>query len=499
MIRWIKTYEKGASYVDILIAVTILLFVISSLIPLFVFGADTIRNNSLKTIAKEIAGEEMEKIKSLSYDDIGTPGGNPEGILEPIKSEERNNHQFQVETRVSWVDDPSDGTLPQDPDPRDYKKVTLIVRWATASGNSSYTLTTLLAREAHEPIYPGGHIVATVKNYPDNSPQENVRVDLISGPSAPRYDYTNQEGEVIFPLVEAGTYEVGIIPPHGYVSIPETQETTVGVGEAKYVDFYIARPGSLTVRLVDPFNNLINKHSRLTISHSLGTQITTQGPDGEFLFENLFPGVWVVEEARASSYEPTSGPTAEVTSGESVTLKIVLIPQPSANIHLTAYDALTQEPLADATVTLTNIETSETITGLTNTQGIYEDSMDAGTYQLIVSKDGYETYTDTIDLPPSQNTIVDAYLNPEVQVGAIRVRTERWWNHRPRNNVPIRVIGPNGYDQVQQTGDYAPGETLFSNLEPGRYHVYRRWRRWWINHRVVQVNVGETAYVLYRY
>ncbi len=503
MIRKIMTKrdkrERGATYVDILVAVTILLFVTSSLIPLFVFGADTVQSNFLKSAAKEIATKEMEKVKSLSYDDVGTPGGNPDGILEPVKSEVVNGHQFQIETRVTWVDDSSDGTLPDDPDPRDYKKVTIIVRWSTAFRNYSYTLTSLLAREAHEPIFPGGHIVANVVSYPDNSPQANVRINLLTGPSAPRYDYTDEEGEVIFPLVEAGNYEVGITSPLGYTALPETQETSVGVGEAKYVTFYLAQPGTLTVRLVDPFHNLITKHSRLSISHPLGTQITTQGPDGEFVFDFLFPGVWSVDEAWASSYESTSGASVEVISGQSHTLEVVLNPQPSANIHLTAYDAVTSQPLPEATVTLTNIDTSETITGVTNNQGIYEDSMDAGTYELVVSKDGYESYSQTIDLPPSQNTVVDAYLNPLAQTGAIRVRTQRWWNSSPRNNVPIRVIGPGGYDRIQRTGDYAPGETLFSDLEPGTYEVYRRWSKWWINLRVVQVNAGETAYVLYSY
>jgi len=497
MFARIRKDERGFGYVDILVAVTILLLVTMSLTSLFVHEFKSIQSNVEKTTAKEIVAQEMEKIKSLSYDDIGMLHGNPEGILEPSKTIEKDNRQFQLETRVKWEDDPSDEIFPQDSDPRDYKKVAITVSWDGIHNNQSYKLTNFFARESQPPLPAGGNIVALVNHYPDNAPAENVKVNLLSGPFTPKYDYTNENGQIIFPLIAEGTYEAGIDSPMGYSGTPESQETTIGVGNTEYVQFYIARSSSLTVRLVDPSDNLIDKHSRLALSHPLGIEITAEESNGEFQFDDLFPGIWVVDEAWAASYEPTSGDTIEVESGESNIFKIVLTPRPPANIHLTVYDNITGDPIDNAAISLTNVETSENITGTTNTQGIYENSMDAGTYELIVSKDGYETYSNTMTLPPSENTVLDVFLEPEAQVGAIRVRTERRWNHAPRNNISIRVIGTNGYDHIQQTGDYAPGETLFTDLEPGAYDVSLKWGSSWIAHRNVQVNADETAYVLY--
>ena len=321
---------------------------------------------------------------------------------------------------------------------------------------------------------------------------------MVSGPSAPRYDYTDQNGQVIFPLVDEGVYEVTIEAPSGYISIPSSQSTTVEVGDVDYLDFYVARAGSLTIRLVEN-GVLIQNQSSVEIAHSIAGQITTSGPDGEFTFVDIYPGVWSVNSAWASGYETTSGQTVDVPSGGNAVLEIEMEPLPMADVYITVYESGTSNTISDATVTLTNQSTQEVVTGLTNSQGVFSQTVAAGTYDLTVTKDGYLTYTNTLSLPADQTTYLDVYLSPQPQTGAIRVRTERWWNGNPRNNVPIRVIGPNGYDRIQYTGDYAPGETLFTDLEPGTYYVYRYWWGWWIGQRIVQVTAGNTSYVLYSY
>lgn len=493
-----RAKQGGFGLLDVLLAASILLFVIASLSPLFAFGIQTLQNNSYRSIAQEIASNELEKIKALPYDDIGVINGNPPGTVEAYSSVERNNHLFQIARRITWYDDPSDGVFPEDYDPRDLKQVRVTVSWSTFERNYSYTAKAKIARQSREPLPPGGHIVAIVKTYPDELPVENVKVELISGPSAPRYDYTLENGQILFPAVENGVYEVQINPPPEYVAYPEVKKVDVDIGEAEYVDFYVSRSSSLTIRLVDPFGQLIEKNSRIVIAHPLGiTYEESNHREGYFEFGQIFPGVWTIVEAQSSSYITTSGITFELNPLEEKTVDVMLQPRPAANVHIEVMDVSTLQPIEGADIILTDLATSETVTGQTNESGIFEEQLYAGTFLLQVSKEGYQDYTEEIQVNISGNNMFEVYLSNQPSLGAVHVRTERKNNGQPRNGIRIRVIGNNGYNKVQRTGDYAPGETMFTDLEPGTYYVYRRSFFWWIGPVVVQVDPREVEHVVF--
>lgn len=491
--------EKGSAYIDILIGLAVLLIALSSLVPLFVLAIDTVKDNEFKTIAQELAAKEIEAIKGLDYDDIGTPQGNPEGILEPNRAEEVNGKNFSISCQVKWVDDPSDGQVPDDVDPRDYKEVTVKVTWSTALKTNSLSLSTLIARESQEALPLGGNLVVLVKDSA-GIPLANARVDLTSGPDAPKHDFTDEEGRILFPLLQVGNYEVEASLPE-YVPSPNLnpQSTTITAGQTNYLEFILEKPAQLTVKLLDPWNQLITKRSHLTLSHPDAGQITTTSPNGLFEFSELFPGIWEVTNAKAASYEPTSGPVVETKYGEPALLELILIPRPSGNLHITVYQAETSETIAQATIKLTNLDTSETADGQTNQQGIFEISLEAGTYLLEVSKEGYNPSSQNVEVYPSENQFLDVYLTPQPSGGSLLVRTESLRNGRPINNIRIRVIGSQ-YDAEKITGSFQPGEALFENLEPGYYRVYRwsTWRRRWVHQRWVWVQANQMSTVVYR-
>ncbi len=491
--------EKGSAYIDILIGLAVLLIALSSLVPLFVLAIDTVKDNEFKTIAQELVTKEIEAIKGLNYDDIGTPQGNPEGILEPNHAEEVNGKNFAINCQVKWVDDPSDGQVPDDIDPRDYKQVTVKVTWSTALKTNSLSLTTLITRESQEALPLGGNLVVLVKDSA-GTPLANARIDLTLGPDTPKHDFTDDEGRVLFPLLQAGSYEVEA-SLNQYVPSPNLnpQSTTITAGQTSYLEFILEKPAQLTVKLLDPWNQLITKRSHLTLSHPDAGQITTTSPNGLFEFNELFPGIWEVTKAKAASYEPTSGPVIETKYGEPAVLELVLIPRPSGNLHITVYQAETSETISQADTNLTNLETSEAVEGQTNQQGIYEVSLEAGTYLLEVSKEGYNPSSQNVEVYPSENQFLDVFLTPKPSGSSILVRTESIRNGQPIDNIRIRVIGA-GYDAEKVTGSFQPGEALFEDLDPGYYHVYRwsSWHRRWVDHRGAWVRVNQVSKVVYR-
>jgi len=71
----IRVKERGFSLVEILVAFTLLLVFAAAIPPLFNVAAKTTQINRAKTIATNIANEEIEKIRNLSYDEVGTNPG----------------------------------------------------------------------------------------------------------------------------------------------------------------------------------------------------------------------------------------------------------------------------------------------------------------------------------------------------------------------------------------------------------------------------------------
>lgn len=490
--------QKGFGLFDILIAATILTFVILGIIPLFATGIRLLQSNSFRSIAQEIAATEMEKIKSLPYDSIGLINGNPPGIVNEESVVVRNGRNFSVKRRITWFDDPSDGKFPDDSDPRDMKYVEVKVSWTSFGNTFNFSLKSKIARNSKEPLPPGGHIVAFVKTYPDENPVENVKIELTAGPSAPRYDYSQEDGKVLFPAVINGNYTIKVTPPPGYIAYPTEKNITVDIGEAEYVDFYVTQAGSAVVRLIDPLGRLIDKNSWIKISHPLGIVIERQNSNGLFDLGYLIPGLWTFEFAKSSSYISTSGATFMLNPLEEKTVDIVLKPRAAANIHLTVKDLLTQQPIEGAAITLIDSNTSDTVTGQTNSSGIFEQQLYEGTFVLKITKDGYNSYEDNIAIDISVNNIFEVSLSRLTMYGSIRVRAEKESDGSPRNNIQIRVMG-RSYNKTQSTGDYAPGETLFSNLNPGTYYVYRNSGNWWIGPVTVDLSAGEVEYVVFRW
>lgn|GEM_PF-2077109 len=490
--------EYGFTFADILVGLTILSLTLVSVVPLFALSAKVVATSEAELSAVNLANKELEKVRSLDYDSVGTVGGNPTGVVVADRDQTFDDKLFHIKTRINWVDGEFDGKHPDDSDPRDYKKIVITVSWSgDIPANNDVQVSTLISRESKERVATGGNIEISVKDAAGN-PLEDVHIQITTGPSSPTGDWTDSEGKALFylldPSEEEGDYTVSA-SKDGWTVRPDDQNQTctVIINQTRTLEFILAKPGGLEVNLFDPSGNLVGKHSSITlISTELGSHESTS-QDGSFSISDLFPGSYDLT-AWATSYEQSEPMAIEINPDAVTRIDITLNPMPTGSLRLNVYDEDTGSPIANADVRIINESTGNETIGATDNYGVYEDDFEVGNYEIEISKDGYQSHTQNAVVVTSQSTDLDVYLQDAVSYGSIQVRAQQR-NGSPRNNIRIRVAG-SGYDAEKVTGSYSDGEVLFENLSPGTYRVYR-WRWGWRDQNTVQVVAGQRTRVVY--
>jgi len=94
--------KKGFTLVEVLITVLILAVISVIMVEGVRMALIAYGINKAKTEASAIANEEIEKIRTLPYSDLGIKNGDPDGVLDPQKYTENN---YLVEYSVIWTDE----------------------------------------------------------------------------------------------------------------------------------------------------------------------------------------------------------------------------------------------------------------------------------------------------------------------------------------------------------------------------------------------------------
>lgn len=491
--------EKGFTVVEIVVALTILLLIVSSMVPLFVLVARTSQINRARTIALNLANKEVERVRNLSYDQVGTNPGNPSGVLVPSEEVRVGLFDLLIERKVKWVDSDFDQQDPDDTLPADYKKVTITVSSPERIFNTPVKLSTLVSRPGEETMVNRGNVRVNTLNA-NEEPVTGAQVDITAGPSAPLRDWTEENGEILFPALYPSLTEndyQASASKDGYVALETLpQSATVTIDNTTHLYFHLDIPGTLVVHLVDYEGNPVGE-STITLSRANISPREYTSSDGHFNLDSLFPGDWEITAA-AEGFEELPEPTAvQINSSETTETTITLTRASFGNLHLEVFEEGSGERLGPAQVRITNQVTGETSEEETNANGVLESvRLEYGTYLVEVSKTGFYSQSELVVIERPGNTFLEVYLRAEPTVGSVVIRVERS-SGAPRNGIWVLVTGPS-YSEAKRTGSYRPGEALFENLNPGEYRTYY-WRGWWREERRVTVTAGNQVTVVYRY
>lgn len=129
-VRQGKDSDAGFTIVELMVALVVLAVGLLPLFGMFGQGMSGIHRGGVTTIANQLAQEEIESVRMLTYGNIGIVGGNPSGTIQSSSTVVKSGVTFIVARSVTWVDDTADGTGGDDDNPKDYKKFEVEVSWS---------------------------------------------------------------------------------------------------------------------------------------------------------------------------------------------------------------------------------------------------------------------------------------------------------------------------------------------------------------------------------
>lgn len=278
--------NSGFTIIELLISISIFFIVGASIYGLFNWSIKTLTNSKAEVEAITIANHKIEMIRNLSYNNIGTVGGIPNGTIPQTETEIKNNVAYIVKNYVKYYDDPFDGLAPADTLPTDYKIVQITVSWTNFWGEKSTNLSTIIAPKGIETNAGGGTLIITVFNA-NGQPIENVDVYIkndILNPPILINTRTDSFGRISFPGAPAGSGYKIVVSKNGYSADqtcsvdpigtgcsasegnpnPTKQDATVLEGQVTEISFTIDLLSVLNIKTVNqnfPTSSLANSYS----------------------------------------------------------------------------------------------------------------------------------------------------------------------------------------------------------------------------------------------
>ena len=131
--------SSGFTLLEVLIAVFILAVLAIAITGIAVLGTRSAVVNEQSIVAQGISSEELERLRVLSYDEVGfvsPASGQPDGLLEQAQQVNRNGQDYVVTYEVELKDDAVNGLLTETLTEAnaDYKVVTITTSYTTAGG-----------------------------------------------------------------------------------------------------------------------------------------------------------------------------------------------------------------------------------------------------------------------------------------------------------------------------------------------------------------------------
>jgi type II secretory pathway pseudopilin PulG len=263
MMTGFQKNNSGFSLVEVLVVVGISVLVFGGLFASFEYSLKLIAQSRAKMTALTVANDQMEYVRSLSYDAVGTISGIPSGLLPQVSTTTLNEIDFTKRVLVEYVDDVADGigALDNNSITTDYKRVKVSVLWnINGIPNEVFLVSNIIPRSIETSVGGGTIRVNVFDSQIQPLPGATVRV--INNTIVPNIDVTrttDASGVALFSGAPAGPdYEI-FVTGTGYSSdqtymattslpAPYTQPIAVVEADISTMNFFIDRTSELTVR-----------------------------------------------------------------------------------------------------------------------------------------------------------------------------------------------------------------------------------------------------------
>ncbi len=446
--RFKKPNIQGQMLLSILISIAVFSILAHALFTLVATTFDLVTYNKTRITARHIAQEKIETLRNLPYDEIATIGGIPGGTLIPQTEKlKRNGLNYTVKTAIIYIDDPFDGTAPEDLAPEDYKRARVEVTWEglAASRGNPIVLLSDFSSEISGALNAGTLVVLVFDA--NGNPVSQAQVKIVASSVSPPVNLTqttDANGRVTLPgaaeciecyqitITKSGmstdkTYSTAEVtnPTKPYASILSNQVTQIS--------FAIDRVGKINISSRDSrennFVSLGNVPIRLRGNKIIGTDDLAQpvykydnslstNSSGDLNLSNMEWDIYHVLMPDTTSYDISGtapllpldlSPASEINYIFSVTSHtenslFLTVKDPSQNLIASGSAHLTGQGGFD--------ETKETGTSENPDFGqVFFPGLSKETYNLTATASGFKNYNSSYDI--SGTTKAEVILTPE--------------------------------------------------------------------------------------
>lgn len=338
-----RSAVRGMTLVDVVVGVGVMLVIFLSIFGAFKIAIDLVFSTKAKAGGVALTTQQMEYIRGLAYDAIGTVGGIPSGSIPQLQQQSVNGIQYTVRTLVLYVDAPEDGTGGSDSTgvTADYKLIKVETLWSIRGSSRSTFAVSRVSPHGVEALTNGGTLRVNVFDALA-APVGDATVRIQNASTSPAIDVsidTDSQGSIIIPgAPPASNYKISVTkggyssaqtydtttanpnPNPAHVSIVNQQTTTIS--------FAIDRTGSLAVSTWSPigvssFTDTFTDQSKLSAT----TSTTVEG--GELkLYDDGF-GYALSGTALSSSVTPNY-----LASWDTVTWSATTSAEITARVHV---------------------------------------------------------------------------------------------------------------------------------------------------------------------
>ncbi len=442
-----KKLKSGQSLIGVIISIGIFLILSQAVVTLAFSAYDLISYTRARISARHIATESIETIRNVSYNNVGTVGGIPNGIFPQEQEIQRNGQTYTIRTSIIYVDDPFDGTAPADFLPVDYKRARVEVSWGgiRPSSFNEVSLVTDIAPRGVETMQGGGTIsILVFDSLGQPVPQAEVRVSAqnVNPPVNATY-FTSSTGRLILPgapicsscyqisVTKTGmstdrTYSTSEIenPTKPHVTVIESQLTEVSFSIDSFARFNISTRGASpsfptlagqTIRIrgekiigTDGLDNPVYKFDQDVITDINGN-LTIEQLEWDNYYISLPPDS-TMEIAGTNPISPISA-----NPSDNINLLISLVPDNAGSL-LTIFRDSANSPIASVTATLKDSMGYEATAASGQSQDpnfgqVFFDGLADKAYTLIATASGFLENVSNIDIRGDTN--VQIILNPQ--------------------------------------------------------------------------------------
>jgi hypothetical protein len=263
--------------IDVMVGTAVMLVVFLGIFGAFKLSIQLVYNTKAKAGAIALITDQLEYVRGLAYDSIGTVGGIPSGAIPQVQQKTMNGIGYIVRTVVQYIDAPEDGLGASDSNgiAADYKSAKVEALWMVQGQSRSAMAVTAVAPHGVESLTSGGTLRVNVFDAAA-VPVQGASVQVVNASVSPAVDVTvltNSRGIVEFlGTPPASNYQVFVTKP-GYSS---AQTYAVSAGNPN------PNPGNMSV-----INNQTSATS-FAIDHAGSLSIFTYSPAGPVAYRDTF-------------------------------------------------------------------------------------------------------------------------------------------------------------------------------------------------------------------